>query len=246
MIDHCAEEATLLFLLPKCDKSQLMAVKRISMSFQYLSDLYSLIASQPLYSGWPASCEKHTNGEYLIPSVILGLSNSESRQNENCLSLGRCITEQNQTGGTVRKSDNDTDHFLWKLTGCYCLVKRSFCCTTLLSSKVIVPFFLKLKHWFCKVKNECFRCYFLRPYISVLAVPPEERINNDKYWLGSPAEFHVQRRWECLIGSYCAPSKTVDCLIYTHAEMAAWLEYYMKRFYISHSNSLYMNIQSKN
>lgn len=106
---------------------------------------------------------------------------------------------------------------LWKLTGCYCLVKRSFCCTTLLSSKVIVPFFFfKLKHWFCKVKNECFRCYFLRPYISVLAVPPEERINNDKYWLGSPAEFHVQRRWECLIGSYCAPSKTVDCLIYTH------------------------------
>ncbi len=110
VIDHSVWRATPQFLLPKCNKSRLMAVKWISMSFQWLSDLFSLIASpQILYSGWPAPCEKHINREYLIPVVILRLNNPESKQNENCPSVGPCT--QNGLDWEIGKStDNDTGH----------------------------------------------------------------------------------------------------------------------------------------
>lgn len=67
--------------------------------FQWLSDLFSLIASpRILYSGWPAPCEKHINREYLIFAVFLRLNDPESKQNENCPSAGPCIAEQPWTG----------------------------------------------------------------------------------------------------------------------------------------------------
>lgn len=99
VIDHRAYKATPLFLLPKCNKRRLMAAKCISMSSQWLSDLFSLIASpQILYLGWPAPCEKHMNREYLIPAVILKLNNPQSKQNENGPWVGPCITEQPRSG----------------------------------------------------------------------------------------------------------------------------------------------------
>lgn len=81
LIDHCVWKAAPLFLFPKCNKSRLMAMKWIPMSFQWLLDLFSLIASPRIfYSGWSAPCDKHINTEHLIPAVILGLNNPESQQ----------------------------------------------------------------------------------------------------------------------------------------------------------------------
>lgn len=96
MIDCRVYKAAPLFLLPKCDKSLLTAWVGgwVWMSFQRFSDLYSFTASQHLYSGWLASCERaHTDREDLIPAVILRLSNPESWQNENRLSAGCSITD---------------------------------------------------------------------------------------------------------------------------------------------------------
>lgn len=70
-----------------------MAVKWISMSFQWLSDLFSLIASpQILYSGGPAPCEKRLNSLNLIPAVSLRFNNPESKVKENCPSVRPRIT----------------------------------------------------------------------------------------------------------------------------------------------------------
>ena len=94
----------------------LMAVKWISMSSEWLSDLCSLTTSQLLHSRWSTPYKKLREIPIPIHTDIMTVTSSESRLNENWPSVAQCITEHTRNEEWKKKEEKKINFCLFVQT----------------------------------------------------------------------------------------------------------------------------------